>query len=53
MILKQFFRTQFSFKLVNLPTLKEEDVTSVCFNSLASFKNSIKDVDFSIYLKCY
>jgi len=27
--------------------------TSVCFNSLACFKNSIKDVDFSIYVKCY
>jgi len=27
--------------------------TKVCFNSLASFKHSLKNVDFSMYLKCY
>jgi len=25
----------------------------VCFKSLASFKQSLKDADFSEYLKCY
>ena len=27
--------------------------TTVCFNSLASFKHSLKNVDLSSYLKCY
>jgi len=56
LLFKQIVTSGYSLYLPSFNTLLQSILFSirlVCFNSLAGFKRSLRDIDFSQFLKCY